>query len=121
MPVLKNNDPFTRTETVRQALTRSAIDGDPYIAIDPMCEELVRAMAGGYTYATIRQAGGQTRTSDKPDKSGPYSHIADAFQYLLVGLKYGAREDRAFGGQRAGGFAERFAEASDGRDRGLFC
>jgi hypothetical protein len=121
MPVLKNNDPFTRTETVRQALTRSAIDGDPYIAIDPACEELIRAMAGGYTYAVVRQAGGQSRTSDKPDKNSPYSHVADAFQYLMVGLKYGAREDRAFGGQRAGNFAERFAEASDGRDRGLFC
>jgi len=120
MPILKNNDPFTRMETVRQALTRSAIDGDPYISIDPSAEELIRACAGGYTYATIRQAGGKSRTSDKPDK-GPHSHVANSFEYLLVGMKYGAREDRAFGGQRAGNFAERFAEASDGRDRGLFC
>lgn len=121
LPVLKNNDPFTRVETVKQALTRTTNDGDPYIQIDPSAEELIRALAGGYTYAVTRTGGGQTRTSDKPDKKSPYSHVADAFQYLLVGLKYGAREDRAFGGMASGGFAERFAQASDGRDRGLFC
>lgn len=120
MPVLKNNDPLTRMETVKQALTRQASDGDPYIQIDPSAEELIRACAGGYTYATVRGANGQVRTADKPGK-GPYSHIGNALEYLLVGLKYGAREDKAFGGMRAGGFAERFAEASDGRDRGLFC
>jgi hypothetical protein len=120
MPVLKNNDPLTRVETVKQALTRTTSDGDPYVQIDPSAEELIRALAGGYTYAVTRTGNGQVRTSDKPGK-GPYSHIADAFQYLCVGLKYGAREDRAFGGQRAGNFADRFAEASDGRDRGLFC
>ena len=119
MPVLKNNDPQTRVETVKQALTRTTSDGDSYVQIDPAAEELIRALAGGYTYAHTKMNGVQ-RVSDKPGK-GPYSHIADAFQYLLVGLKYGAREDRAFGGQRAGGFAERFAAASDGRDRGLFC
>ena len=120
MPVLKNNDPLTRVETVKQALTRTTSDGDPYVQLDPSAEELIRALAGGYTYAITRTGGGQTRTSDKPGK-GPYSHIADAFQYLMVGLKYGAREDKAFGGGRAGNFAQRFAEASDGRDRGLFC
>lgn len=120
LPVLKNNDPFTRVETVKQALTRTGNDGDPYVQIDPNAEELIRAWAGGYTYATVRAANGQTRTGDKPGK-GPYSHVANAAEYLFVGLKYGAREDRAFGGQRAGGFAERFAAASDGRDRGLFC
>ena len=121
LPVLKNNDPFTRVETVKQALTRTTNDGDPYIQIDPGAEELIRALAGGYTYAVTRTGGGQTRTSDKPDKKSPYSHIADAFQYLLVGLKYGSREDKAFGGLSSGTFAERFAQASDGRDRGLFC
>ena len=120
LPVLKNNDPLTRIETVKQALTRTANDGDPYVQIDPNAEELIRAWAGGYTYATMKGANGMTRTSDKPGK-GPYSHVANASEYLFVGLKYGAREDRAFGGARAGGFAERFAEASDGRDRGLFC
>lgn len=121
LPVLKNNDPFTRVETVKQALTRTATDGDPYIQIDPSGEELIRAWAGGYTYATTKGANGMTRTGDKPGK-GPYSHVANASEYLLVGLKYGAREDRAFGGgARARGFAERFTEASDGKDKGLFC
>ena len=121
IPVLKNNDPFTRVETVKQALTRSAIDGDPYLAIDPSAEELVRALAGGYPYAFVRQGGGQMRVSDKPDKNSPYSHIADALQYLMVGLKYGGRDDKAFGGITSASFADRFAAASDGRDRGLFC
>lgn len=118
LPVLKNNDPFTRMETVRQALTRTANDGDPYVQIDPSCEEYVRAMAGGYTYATIKTGGGQERVSDKPGK-GPYSHVANAGEYLFVGLKYGRREDRAFSG--SSNFAERFSAASDGRDRSLFC
>lgn len=121
MPVLKNNDTFTRTETVRQALTQTTTDRDPYLLIDPGAEELVRALAGGYTYATIRSGGGQSRVGDKPDKNCPYSHVADACQYLLVGLKYGRREDRAFGGAASASFADRFAAASDGRDRGLFC
>ena len=120
MPILKNNDPMTRVETVKQALTRTTSDGEPYIQIDPSCEELIRALAGGYIYQTSRTGNGQTRTGDKPGK-GPYSHVGNAVEYLMVGLKYGAREDRAFGGQRAGNFAERFAAASDGRDRGLFC
>lgn len=121
MPVLKNNDPFTRTETVRQALMRMTADGDPYLLIDPGAEELIRAMAGGYTYANIRSGNGTERVSDKPDKNSPYSHIADALQYLLVGLKYGGRDDRAFGGMSSSAFAEKFAAAQDGRDRGLFC
>lgn len=120
LPVLKNNDPLTRVETVKQSLTRMASDGDSYIQIDPSCEELIRACAGGYTYATVRGANGQVRTADKPGK-GPYSHIGNALEYLLVGLKYGAREERPFGGRMAGDFADRFAAASDGRDRGLFC
>ena len=121
MPVLKNNDPFTRTETVRQALTRSAFDGDPYVLIDIGAEELIRAMAGGYTYGITRGPGGTMRTSDKPDKKSPYAHIADAFQYLMVGLKYGRREDRIFGGGAAGMLSERFMAASDGRDRAMYC
>lgn len=122
MPVLKNNDPFTRMETVRQALTRSALDGDPYLLLDPTAEELIRALAGGYTYAVIRQGGGQSRTSDRPDK-GPYSHVANALEYLLVGLKYGRREDTVFGGMPASGglYAERFTAASQSHDRGMFC
>lgn len=122
LPVLKNNDPFTRTETVRQALTRLTSDGDPYVQIDPGAEELIRALAGGYTYAMTKMTGGITRVSDKPDKKSPYSHVADAFEYLLVGLKYGSREpSKTFGGFYPGGFAEQFASASDGRDRNLFC
>lgn len=122
MPVLKNNDPFTRTETVRQALTKLAMDGDPYVEIDPGCEELVRAMAGGYTYAVVRGQGGTERTGDKPDKNSPYSHIADAFQYLMVGLKYGRREDRLFTG-RAGTQAANdwLARASNSGGAGMFC
>lgn len=120
LPVLKNNDPLTRVETVKQALTRTSNGGEPYVMIDPSCEELIRAWNGGYTYATTRSANGIIKTGDKPGK-GPYSHVANASEYLFVGLKYGARQDRAFGRPMGGGFAERFAQASDGRDRGLFC
>lgn len=120
MPVLKNNDPFTRMETVRQALTRTAMDGDPYLTIDPSCEELIRALAGGYTYATIKTANGQERVSDKPDK-GPYSHIGNALEYLLVGMKYGRRETTIHGGESTQGFSDWFKSASNGRSSDMFC
>ena len=121
MPVLKNNDVFTRLETVRQALTLTARDGDPYLSIDPSCEELIRALAGGYTYQIIRQAGGQQRTGDKPDKNCPYSHIADALQYLLVGMKYGRRETSIIGSGTGPGFSDWFKSASNGRSSDMFC
>lgn len=120
LPVLKNNDPKARVETVKQALTRTTSDGDPYVQIDPSCEELIRACAGGYVYTIVKGANGQERTSEKPYK-GVYSHIGNALEYLLVGLKYGSRPDKGYGSPMGGGFAERFAEASDGRDRNLFC
>lgn len=120
MPVLKNNDPFTRVETVKQALTSNARDGDPYVTFDPSCEELIRSLAGGHTYATIKTGNGQEHVSEKPGK-GPYSHVANALEYLLVGMKYGRREDRVFGGAGASAFAERLAAAMDGRDMGLRC
>jgi len=121
LPVLKNNDPFTRIETVRQALTRTANDGDPYVTIDPGCEELIRALAGGYTYQVSRGPSGTERIYDKPDKNSPYSHIADALQYLMVGLKYGRREDRLFGADGGAASLEWALAASDARSREMFC
>lgn len=121
MPVLKNNDPYTRVEVVKQALTRTAIDGDPYVLIDPDGEELIRGMAGGYTYATVRGGGGLERVSDKPDKNSPYSHVCDAFQYLLVGLKYGRREDGPFGRALSASVEDWLRGASNAGHRDMVC
>lgn len=60
------------------------------------CPELIRAMNGGYRFAKMRS--GESRA--KPDK-GPYSHLADALQYLCLACHGGlinllaARELRA--------------------------
>lgn len=121
LPMLKNNDLAVRVETARNALTRLARGGVPYVEIDHSCEELILALAGGYTYAQIKTGNGQSRTSDTPDK-GPYSHVANAFEYLTVGMKYGRREEVAGGGGSQGyGVSERFAAAASGLDTGMVC
>ena len=88
-PVLPNNDIPIRVETVRQVLTRTTVNGRPMVIIDKSCEELIRGMSGGYVMGRSRGPGGKWVDSDKPDKKCQYSHICDAFQYLLVGMKYG--------------------------------
>ena len=76
------NDFTKRRESVATCLSR-LIDGAPGLVIHPRCTVLRKAMAGGYQFKRV-QVTGDERYRDVPDKS-PYSHVAEAAQYLLVG------------------------------------
>jgi hypothetical protein len=55
-------------------------DGGPALLIDrERCPTLIRALAGGYRYARMKN-GNRKPTPDKNE----FSHIADAFQYACV-------------------------------------
>ena len=77
-----SNDFVLRREAVAGALNR-LVDGSPGLTVDPKCRVLRKALMGGYCYRRVQLAG-QERYHDKPDK-GPYSHVADALQYALLG------------------------------------
>lgn len=75
-----NQSPETRLETVRHGL-RTLADGAPLLVVHPRCTMLRKALGGEYKYRRMSVSG--ERYSDKPDK-GPYSHLADALQYLCA-------------------------------------
>lgn len=76
------NDFIKRRESVAACLGR-LIDGEPGMIIHPQCNNLRKAMAGGYNYKRL-QVTGEERYRDVPDK-GMYSHVAESLQYLCVG------------------------------------
>ena len=69
----------SRISAVDAYLSR-VIDGEPGILIDPKCTTLIGALAGKYKYR--RKTDGDTE--DKPDKTHPWSDIADSLQYLCL-------------------------------------
>ena len=58
------------------------VNGHNWLRVSPRAEYLISAMAGGYCYRRLRISGSE-RFMDKPDK-GPFSHIAEALQYLCM-------------------------------------
>lgn len=86
-PGLKNNDVMVRITAV-DALLRNCDfkTNTPMFLMSRSCEWLREAMNGGYCYEKKRTAAGMLeRYKDKPDKDSPYSHVADALQYVVVG------------------------------------
>ena len=83
------NDFILRREAVAHNLTRMTHMGRPRLIISPKAKNFRKAMAGRYCYRRLKVSGDE-RYVDKPDK-GPYSHIAEAGQYLMIG----AGEDAA--------------------------
>ena len=83
----ETNDFVRRREAVAMPLSR-LLDGEPGLIVDPRrCPMLRKAMAGAYCYRRI-QVSGQERYRDVPDK-GPYSHVAESLQYLMLGAGEG--------------------------------
>lgn len=98
------NNLFPRLEAVRIAFDRT-VDGDrPGLLISPTCRVLRKALNSGYRYRRMKVAGSD-RYEDKPEKSHPFSDIADALQYLLLGggeyHEVTGRAERRFQAQRA--------------------
>jgi hypothetical protein len=77
------NDFVRRREAVANALTRLTLTGVPSLVVSPKCKTLRKAMNGGYCFRRMQVAGSE-RFKDAPDK-GPFSHVAEALQYALVG------------------------------------
>ena len=87
----KTNSVAARIAAVERYMTR-VVDGKYGLAIDPVhASQLIMALAGKYRYK-INTKGVK---DEKPEKSHPWSDIADAFQYLCL---------HADGGETFGGF-----------------
>lgn len=79
----ETNDPTMRREAFASPMTR-LIDGEPGLLIHPQCKRLRKALAGGYHYRRV-MISGSDRYHDQPDKN-MHSHVAEAGQYLVLGM-----------------------------------
>lgn len=79
------NDFTIRREAVATPLTQ-LIDGEPALVIATRCKMLRKAMAGGYHFRKLKVAG--DRWEQKPNKN-MHSHVAEAGQYLNLGVGLG--------------------------------
>jgi len=81
------NDPIIRREACAAPMQRLDFAGNTGLILGPKAKILRKGLAGGYKYKRMA-VGGAARYMDKPDK-GRYSHVCDAFQYLMVGAGEG--------------------------------
>lgn len=81
------NDFTVRVETVNRIFSELVVGGRPRILIDPGCSMLLRACEGGYRFRKLK-VGGEPRYEERPDKNR-FSHVAEALQYLVLGLGEG--------------------------------
>ncbi len=88
---LINNDILTRLESVRHFLTQ-IIRNKGALQIDPSCVYLIRSIGGGYVWKQQR-VGVEYINLDEPAKNA-HSHVADAFQYLCCGVRWGGDMDK---------------------------
>jgi|TARA_R110002012_G_scaffold108012_5_gene250329 hypothetical protein len=80
-----SNDVALRLESVSSVLNRMT-DGESGMIIDPKCVNLIKGFAGGYHYKRMQVSG--ERYDERPNKNR-FSHVHDAFQYLLLGAGEG--------------------------------
>lgn len=73
-----------RIESVKKTLTTLVTDGKPMFVIDPKCSVLRKGFAGKYCYKRMQTS--EEKYTDKPDKTGPWSHPHDAVQYVAAKL-----------------------------------
>lgn len=76
----QNNAPKSRIDAWKAVCNRM-VDGQPGLLIHPRCEKLIKALSGAWYYK--RLPGG--RQQEQPFKNHPYSDVADAGGYLLMG------------------------------------
>ncbi|MEY4760636.1 MAG: hypothetical protein RLZZ200_492 [Pseudomonadota bacterium] len=79
----RTNDPTTRIEAVDSQF-RKMVNGEPAILIHPRCNILRQACINEYHYRKLKLSG-RERFAEEPDKVHPYSDVADALQYLMLG------------------------------------
>lgn len=67
------------------------IDGEPAVIIDPQgCPILTEALLGGYHYPEIDPDRKYTQKHEIPDHDQWFSHLSNAFEYVMVNLYLGA-------------------------------
>ena len=79
------NDVAVRLNAAREVFSQ-LVDGKPRMLISTKCRMLRSALNGGYRYRKLQTSG--ERYSDTPEKDR-FSHISDAFQYMLIGAGEG--------------------------------
>lgn len=93
------NEWTIRRDAFSLCLGTLTMTGEPELIVHPRCTWLVKALAGGYCLKRKAVSGEEYR--DHPDKENPFSHVAEAGQYLVVGL---GRDRRVLdGGQETSG------------------
>lgn len=75
----RTNSVAARLAACESYMTRTVGD-KPALLVSPEADLLVKALAGKYRYKTNTKG----ETDDKPEKSHPWSDIADSFQYLCL-------------------------------------
>jgi hypothetical protein len=82
-PAPGDNTLGLRLESVRLALQRN-IDGNAGFMISPKCRSLRKALVSGYHYK-LSKSNNNAVVTEVPNKN-EWSHIADALQYLMLGI-----------------------------------
>lgn len=77
-PAITNNI-SARLAAVEKYLTMT-VNGNPGMLIDPECKQLIASLGGKYRYKVNTKG----ETDDKPEKSHPFSDLADATQYACL-------------------------------------
>ena len=93
----RTNSIVARIAAVEKYLTR-VVDGKAGMLVDPRASLVVQSLAGKYRYK-VNQKG---VVDDKPEKSHPWSDVADALQYAALQVDGGA----LFGSVNDGGRRE---------------
>lgn len=79
----RTNDISTRIEAVDKKF-REMVAGEPALIIHPRCKILRAACINEYHFRRLKVSG-RERFTEEPDKVHPYSDVADALQYLMLG------------------------------------
>lgn len=79
----RTNDITTRIEAVDKKF-RELVSGEPALVIHPRCKILRAACINEYHFRRLKVSG-RERFTEEPDKVHPYSDVADALQYLMLG------------------------------------
>jgi hypothetical protein len=87
-----------RIEAGRKRLSRLTASGVPALVVLSSCKVLIESLSRRYIYRKLR--GQMDVTADTPDKSHPWSDVADAFSYLCLyrGAGLDDAERRVYGG-----------------------
>lgn len=84
----RTNDPRTRVEAVGGAFRR-LVNGEPALLIDPRCKILRAACISKHQYRRLKLSGVTDQYSDEPGKLHPWSDVANALEYYMLGAGEG--------------------------------